>query len=83
MVLKPDFNTPDHVFKKGVLGVLGATSVVVGVFDNEPGLCNMFKESQPDASVFWLDMAHAPDPPPLRDDVVVIPNFEVLLEQPA
>ncbi len=83
MILKPDFNTPDHIFKKGVIGALGATSVIVGVFDNEPGLCNMFKEAQPNASVFWLDMAHAPDPPPLRDDVVVIPNFEALLKQSA
>jgi hypothetical protein len=78
MILKPDFNTADRVFKKGVLDALAVTSVVVGVFDNEPGLCNMFKETHPDASVFWLDMPHAPNPPPLRDDVVVIPNFEVL-----
>ena len=82
IILKPDFETPDRVFKKGVLGALATTSVVVGVFDNEPGLCNMFKETHPEASVFWLDMPHAPNPPPLRDDVVVTPNFEALLGSP-
>lgn len=75
LILKPDFAMDDMLFKEGVISHLRGTGRVVGSFDNEPGLCNMFKAAFPEATVVWLDTSHAPGAPALRDDIVVVKDF--------
>ena len=48
-------------------------------FDNEPGLCNLFKAAFPDAVVAWLRTGHAPGAPSLRPDVLHLTDFASLL----
>lgn len=83
LILKPDFAMDDKHFKEGVITHLRGTGRVVGSFDNEPGLCNMFKVSFPDATVVWLDTSHAPGAPPLRHDITIIKDFRALVADPA
>jgi len=78
LILKPTFEMNDDLFKEGVIARLRKTGSVVGSFDNEPGLCNLFKASFPDATVGWLDTSHAPGAPDLRPDVVTITDFTEL-----
>jgi len=78
-ILKQDFETPDKEYKESVVDHLRRTGRVVGAFDNEPGLCNLFKEAFPDAVVVWLDTSHGPGAPRLRDDVTAIRRFTELL----
>ncbi len=78
-ILKPDWETPDKPYKRSVLSHLRRTGRVVGSFDNEPALCNLFKSSFPDASVVWLDTIHTPNAPPLREGVHAIRRFTELL----
>lgn len=79
LILKPNFDMNDDAFKGDVIAHLRKTGSVVGSFDNEPGLCNLFKTSFPDAMVAWLDTSHAPGAPELRADVVTISDFTELL----
>lgn len=79
IILKEDFHTPDHDYKARVITSLRRMGEVVGAFDNEPGLCNLFASAYPDASVFWLDAPHAPNPPLLDETVEVISDFTTLL----
>ena len=46
---------------------------------NEPGLCNLMKESFPEATVVWLETAHAPGAPALREDIPGVCDFAPLL----
>lgn len=75
IILKPAFEMEDMVFKRDVIAHLRASGEVVGSFDNEPGLCNLFKENFPEASVVWLDTSHAPGAPELRTDVPAVKDF--------
>jgi hypothetical protein len=79
IILKPAFEMDDNAFKEGVIARLRSTGRVVGSFDNEPGLCNLFKLSFPDAAVVWLDTSHAPGAPALRDDVARVKDFTALV----
>ncbi len=74
-ILKDAFETPDHEYKASVVAHLRATGEVIGAFDNEPGLCNMFAEAFPDAVVVWLDQPHAPDAVPLTAGVHTVKDF--------
>ncbi|MFO0751284.1 MAG: haloacid dehalogenase-like hydrolase [Myxococcota bacterium] len=78
-ILKPRFEDDDHAFKRGVIAHLRKVGCVVGAFDNEPGLCNLFKEHFPDATVVHLDTAYAPDNPDLGDGVVRAADFTGLI----
>lgn len=79
LILKPSFEMNDDAFKHGVIAHLRKTGRVVGSFDNEPGLCNLFKQSFPEATVAWLDTSHAPGAPELQPDVVRLNDFTELL----
>jgi hypothetical protein len=79
LILKPSFEMNDDLFKAGVIEHLKRTGQVVGSFDNEPGLCNLFKTSFPAATVGWLATSHAPGAPELRADVVTLSDFTELL----
>jgi hypothetical protein len=79
VILKPAFEMEDNAFKEGVIARLRQTGRVVGSFDNEPGLCNLFKVSFPEASVVWLDTSHAPGAPALREDIARVKDFTALV----
>lgn len=78
-ILKPAFELDDNAFKEGVIAHLRKTGRVIGSFDNEPGLCNLFKASFPEAVVGWLDTGHAPGAPALDPRVFTIADFTELL----
>jgi len=78
-ILKPDFETDDNVFKKGVIAHLQRVGNVVASFDNEPGLCNLFKTTFPDALVGWLDTHCAPGAPGPIEGVFTLNDFNDLL----
>ncbi len=80
-ILKPDWATEDKPYKQSVVDHLRRTGRVVGSFDNEPALCNLFKSSFPEATVVWLDTVHTPNAPALREDVHTIRRFTELLPQ--
>ena len=75
MILKPDFETADLVFKTEAASFISETGTVVAAFDNEPGNCNLFRESWPDALSVFLDTTCAPNPPALLDGVVTLKRF--------
>jgi hypothetical protein len=75
LVLKPDFETPDVDFKRGVAPAFGKIGRVVAAFDNEPANNNLFVEHHPGARSVFVDTQHAPDPPPLHPEVAVIDSF--------
>lgn len=77
LVTKPDFDTPDAIFKKDVAEALTRVGDVLAVFDNEPANCNTLLEAHPQCFSVFVDTLYAPDPPPLRDDVHVIDTFEM------
>lgn len=79
VVLKDDFHREDLEYKRSVIDHLRRVGHVVGAFDNEPGLCNIFKEAFEDSQVVWLDTSHAPGAPPLRNDVTQVRDFTALL----
>lgn len=83
LILKPAFEDDDETFKEGVIARLRKTGRVVGSFDNEPGLCNLFKASFPEAVVVWMNTSHAPGAPARRDDIVVADDFTDLLAREA
>lgn len=76
MILKPDFKTADLSFKTEAASFISQTGTVVAAFDNEPGNCNLFLKSWPDALSVFLNTTCAPNPPPLLDGVVTIERFE-------
>ncbi|TNF25852.1 MAG: hypothetical protein EP329_22275 [Deltaproteobacteria bacterium] len=78
-ILKPDATTPDAVYKAAVITHLRRTGDVVGAFDNEPGLCNLFKRAFPQATVVWVDSSHAPGAPTLDADIATVRHFTELL----
>ncbi|MCB9639446.1 MAG: HAD family hydrolase [Myxococcales bacterium] len=79
IILKPDFQTRDSDYKQSVVDHLRQAGEVVAVFDNEPGLCNLFQRAFPEAVVVRLEMPHAPNPEALLSDVIQIPHFAHLL----
>lgn len=79
VVLKEAWEISDEVFKRGVVQALRRAGTVVGVFDNEPPLCNMFQEAYAEAAVFHVAQPHAPGAPALHPNITVIPDFRPLL----
>jgi hypothetical protein len=75
VVLKPDFHDPDLEFKKSAMRFIDTLGVVVATYDNEPANCNAFRERWPDALHVFVDTQHAPNPPPLHADVVVVDDL--------
>lgn len=77
LVLKPDFETPDVEFKRGVAPAFGKIGRVIASFDNEPANANLFLEHHPHGRHVFVDTQHAPDPPPLDPRVAVIDTFQI------
>lgn len=78
-ILKPDPSTSDAEYKAAVIEHLHKTGDVVGAFDNEPGLCNLFKRAFPNAAVVWVDSSHAPGAPSLDPEITAVRHFTELL----
>jgi beta-phosphoglucomutase-like phosphatase (HAD superfamily) len=79
VILKESFERPDQEYKEAVIGNLRRSGEVIAAFDNEPGLCNLFKNSFPSATVGWIRTAHAPGAPDLADGILKAPDFSDLL----
>jgi hypothetical protein len=77
LVVKPRFEMPDHVFKRGVAPDLRRLGKVIASFDNEPSNVNIFLEAHPGSIGVFLDTQYAPDPPPLDPRADVIHTFEM------
>jgi hydroxymethylpyrimidine pyrophosphatase-like HAD family hydrolase len=76
LVTKPDFETPDSLFKQSVAASLVRAGEVLAHFDNEPANCNLLAAAHPSAAAIFVDTHHAPNPPQLHPAVLVIDSFE-------
>jgi len=77
LVVKPDFETPDPVFKQDVAEALSRLGEVVASFDNEAANCNLLLKEHPESLTFFVDTLCAPNPPALHPEVRVIDHFEM------
>ena len=77
LVLKPDAETPDDVFKRDVTPKLARYGLPLAAFDNEPGNCNVFKEMFPTADVYFVDTQHHPSSPKPAPGVHRIADFRM------
>jgi hypothetical protein len=77
LVLKPEFSIPDETFKRMEVTRLEKLGEIVAAFDNEPGNCNIFAETHPNADSVFVDTQHLPGAPRLHERVVVVPDFSV------
>ena len=76
--LKPSFDMDDTEYKREALAdIRSHHGEVVATFENEPKNANMFRAAFPQATHFLLDTEHSPDPEPLHDDIIVLPDFHV------
>jgi len=73
--LKPTFEEKDIVFKARILSELHHLGPVLAAFENEPANANLFATQFPEATVFFLETIHSPDPPPLAEGIVRIKDF--------
>ena len=77
LVCKPDAAMPDEAFKRLEAPKLARVGVVVAVFDNEPGNCNILLEQNADCDSIFVDTQHLPGAPPLDPKVQVIDDFDM------
>ncbi|MEW5854068.1 MAG: haloacid dehalogenase-like hydrolase [Myxococcota bacterium] len=75
ITLKEAFETEDLHFKRESVQFLNTLGSVVASFDNEPGNCNMFAGTWPQAVTVALATSHAPNPVPLAPSVKVTDGF--------
>ena len=59
LIMKPDFDIPDPVFKEEACGFIDSLGAVVASFDNEPGNCNIFQQHWPQGVNVLLDTQRA------------------------
>lgn len=75
IVLKHAFEDSDLEFKRDALDFMEHLGVVVGTFDNEPANCNLFAARWSEAKHFFVETAHAPNPPALHPNVGRVRDF--------
>lgn len=75
LVLKPDFDTPDELYKRTWGPRLGRAGKVVAVFDNEPANCNNLLEIYEGCDSVFIDTQHFPGAPALDTRVHVLGDF--------
>lgn len=51
LILKPSFNEPDEDFKRDAVSQIGGMGDVVGFIDNEPAMCQIFRDAFPRAVI--------------------------------
>jgi hypothetical protein len=76
LIMKPDFDIPDPVFKEEACAFINGLGTIVASFDNEPGNCNIFQENWPDAINVFLDTQRASKEELPVEQVIHIKNFE-------
>lgn len=79
LILKASPALDDLEYKAAVIASLADAGTVVGAFDNEPGLCNLFRAACPEARVIHLATTHSPGAPPLDAGLRSIADFRELL----
>jgi hypothetical protein len=79
IVLKDRFEREDNEYKEAVIESLKRSGTVIAAFDNEPGLCNLFKVAFPEAAVCLLDTSHGPGAPSLNDGILKAEDFSGLV----
>ncbi|MCU0657307.1 MAG: HAD family hydrolase [Polyangiaceae bacterium] len=77
LVCKPTFEMSDELFKRGQAPLLRRIGQVIASFDNEPGNCNIFLETYPEAASVLLDTQHSTHAPPLLPGVLSIRDFSL------
>ena len=75
IVLKHAYEDTDIDFKSQAVAFVATLGSVVATFDNEPAMCNLFAGRWPAAAHFFVNTAHAPDPPPLHASVATVPDL--------
>lgn len=75
LVLKPDFDTADLAFKREAVNFIEHLGEVVVSLDNEPGNCNLFLESWPNALIGFIDTQCAPGAPKLLEGIETFKDF--------
>jgi hypothetical protein len=69
--LKATPTLSDRAHKADAAQEIGALGLpVVALFDNEPGLCNLYRASFPSARIFQLATVWSPGSPPLAPGVI-------------
>jgi phosphoglycolate phosphatase-like HAD superfamily hydrolase len=89
-----DLDAPDVVLKakhemhiadaefKGIKGrEIAERGPVLASFDNEPANLNAMREAMPEATFFLLDTDHSPNPPELEMPVVVMKDFQRMVNR--
>lgn len=76
LVLKETYEAKDLEFKQAALAELSKSGAkIIGLVDNEPGICNMAFQRANVPMVAWFDSPHAPNPPQLDPRVSVMKSF--------
>ena len=75
LVLKATVEQADLEHKRTTATYLAQRFAVIGAFDNEPGLCNLFREAFPHARVVQIGTVHRPDAPALAAGIERAPDF--------
>jgi hypothetical protein len=75
LVLKPDFDTPDELYKRTWGPRLGRAGKVVAVFDNEPANCNNLLHIYEGCDSVFIDTQHYPGAPALDPKVHILGDF--------
>jgi hypothetical protein len=79
LILKEAFEVSDDDFKRSVIAHLNVMGEVVAALDNEPGLCNLFAATFPQAAVTLLETTCAPGAPTLARGIHRTPDFLAVL----
>jgi hypothetical protein len=75
LVLKPTFEMADVEFKRDAASFISQLGEVVTSLDNEPGNCNLFIETWPDALIALIETQFAPGAPDLNEGVERFQEF--------
>lgn len=75
LILKPEFAISDLDFKTSAVEHIDKLGTIVATFDNEPGNCNLFLKTWPNAHHVFMKTNHHADAPPLVDGVVSVDDF--------
>ena len=72
LVMKPDMDVADAIYKQEALGWIGSLGEVILAADNEPGHCNVMLAAFSEARVLHVNTRHSASAPPLNAGVDVV-----------
>lgn len=76
LMMKPNFEMDDLVFKEQALTQIEQMGIVVAAFDNEPANVNLFHRRFPGADTVFLDTIHSSRPDVPDSGVIWIKDFK-------